>query len=398
MKIIFLSYSYWPPNFGGELLITEERLQDLSMRGHQIIVLTAGAEGFPSTAFNDGVEVHRSPLIGKNRFSRILRRIIFWFWSIRELLFSSKIDILHFNSMPGFGKISSNLYGGLASWIAHKKNAKTIYVHSLASEEGNYFTLNAWGKIFFSGIDHIVCVSDGLYQVVKTIFPNKAIKIICGVHEDSFVPLSGEVRDQFRLQNGVNESDVIFSFLGSIGERKGFDLIAKAFSEDAAQHKNWRLWVIGPRTRAENQNIDEKEVAQLTAPLIGIGNIVKYWGRINDRSLLAEILASSDVFLFPSRKEGFGLAPLEAMSVAVPPVVAKIPGVTDLANVHGETGLYITPGNLVELKSAMLKLAEDPALREAMGRKARHRIVEHFSWRQHIDRWEQLYLGNLHDE
>lgn len=91
------------------------------------------------------------------------------------------------------------------------------------------------------------------------------------------------------------------------------------------------------------------------------------------------------------------MAPLQAMSSGLPVIISYIPGITDLANIEGETGLYITPGSSDELKSAMLKLAENPALRKAMGGKARDRIVNDFSWQQHVDRWEQLYLGKLND-
>ena len=392
MKIIFLSYTYWPPNFGGELLLAEERLQDLSKRGHQIIALTAGAEGFPSTAVIDGVQVYRSPFIGKNKIARILRRVVFWLWSILKLLFLAKIDILHFNSLPGFEQVTSNLYGRLASWIAHKKKARTVYVLSIAGGEEIYFTQNTWEHFFLSSIDHLVCVSDGLYEAVKI---KSRHKIVNAVHDELFVPLPADVRNQIRCQNGVNDSDVIFTFLGSIGKRKGFDLIAEAFSEAAAQHKNWRLWVIGPRTRAENQNIDEREVAQVTEPLTELGNTVKYWGRINDRSQLAEILAGSDVFVFFFFSKGMPLSPMEAMSAGLPVIISSIKGITDMINVEGETGYYIKSGDKEALKAAMLKLAEDPALRKMLGRNARQRIVEAFSWQQHVDRWEQLYRGNL---
>lgn len=262
MHIVFLSYTFWPPSFGGELLTAEERLKALANRGHQVTVLTAGVEGFLPKDNAGEIQIYRSPFIGKNKLARILGRIIFWFWSLGKLLSTPKVDIVHFGSLPGFDEITTNLYGGLVAWISHCKLAKTVYVHSLASEEGNYFTLNVWQRIFFHFIDYLVCVSGGLYEAVRQIYPYKAKKILYGVQDTLFVPLTAAEKDQFRQVNGVNGSDVVFTFLGSIGKRKGFDLVAEASSEAFPKHNNWRLWVVGPRNRVENQNVNEQEVSQ----------------------------------------------------------------------------------------------------------------------------------------
>lgn len=377
--------------------MAEERLKALASRGHQVTILTAGAKNHPSREQIDGIQVYRSPFVGANKASRVLRRFIFWFWSLGILTFTSKVDVVHFNSLPGFGKITSSIFGAIAAWIAHNKRARTVYVHSLASEEDDYFTRNSWDHFFLNLIDHLVCVSDGLYQAAKIAYPTKARKILYGVRNDIFSPIPSFEKDQLRHHYGVDESNVVFTFLGSVGRRKGFDLIATAFSEIYLQHKNWRLWVVGPRSRSESQNIDEQEVAQVTSPLRGLDDAVKYWGRIDDRVQLARIFGASDIFIFPTRREGMPISPMEAMSAGLPIIISYIPGITDLVNIEGETGYYIKPGNESELISAMLKLAENSALRETMGHKARERIVNEFSWQQHIDRWEQLYLGKLND-
>jgi glycosyltransferase involved in cell wall biosynthesis len=397
MKIVFLSYTFWPPNFGGELLAAEERLKALANRGHEVIVLTAGTKNYPSFEQIDGIKLYRSPSIGTNKLSRILRRLIFGVWSLWKLIITQKVDILHLNSLPGFEKVTTSLYGFFAASIARIRKTKVVYVHSLASTEENFFMVNIWDRFFFYNIDYVVCVSDGLYKVAKSIFPTKVKKIIYGVQDKIFLPLADDEKDQLRRNNGIDGNDVVFLFIGSVCKRKGFDLIAQVFSESYPQHKNWRLWVVGPRTKSESQNIVEFEVLQATSQLGGMVEAVKFWGKIDERTKLAKITGAADIFLFPSRKEGFGIAPLEAMSAAVPPIVSRILGVTDHANIDGETGIYITPGDKEGLKSAMQKLAENPALRKQMGNKARERIVNDFSWQQHVDRWEQLYLGQLND-
>ena len=124
--------------------------------------------------------------------------------------------------------------------------------------------------------------------------------------------------------------------------------------------------------------------------------MIKYWGRIDNRDELTTILASSDVFVFPSRKEGMPLAPMEAMSAGVPVIISRIPGVTDQASIEGVTGRYIQVNDADELRNAMIELGSDPELRKRMGRAARQRIEQEFGWEKHIDEWEALYTS-LHD-
>ncbi len=76
---------------------------------------------------------------------------------------------------------------------------------------------------------------------------------------------------------------------------------------------------------------------------------------------------------------------MEAMAAGVPVIVSRIEGVTDLANIDGETGLYVEVGDVIALLEAMRKLANDRELRERMGKAAYQRAVEHFGWQAHID-------------
>jgi glycosyltransferase involved in cell wall biosynthesis len=179
-----------------------------------------------------------------------------------------------------------------------------------------------------------------------------------------------------------------------VGRRKGFDLLAQAFADLTAQHSNWHLWVIGPHTREQNPNVDDDEVAEVTKPLESAQRQVTFLGRIDDRSTLSGVLSAGDIFVFPTRKEGMPISPMEAMSVGLPQIITCIPGVTDLANIEGETGCYIPPGDFVALKDAMLRLGLDEALRRRMGQRAAEVIRESFGWEQHISNWMKLYKGD----
>lgn len=398
LKIVFISYAFWPPHFGGELLVSIERFQDLVKRGHKVTVLTSGVPEFPAHEMDGGIEIYRSPILHPSKIGRGFRRLFFPIWANAKLR-SLSADVVHLAGMGGLGPFTSMLGNIWINHTAHQKEMRTFWVHSLADTDQEAFSargLAAWLRyLYLQRVDTIVSVSPKLHEGVSKIFPKKAVQIFCAIRDDVFKPISLEERQRIRLELGVAADDVIFCFLGTVCKRKGFHLLAKAFSDLSPTHPNWRLWVIGPKTIQENQNIDLDEVKLVCSPLDRFGNKVHYWGRIDNRSQLAHILSISDIFVFPSLKEGFGLAPVEAMAVGIPVIISKLPGITDLANIEGETGLFIEPNDEASLKTAMVQLADQPDLRREMGRSAVNRVREFFGWQQHVDRWEQIYQEPL---
>jgi glycosyltransferase involved in cell wall biosynthesis len=92
----------------------------------------------------------------------------------------------------------------------------------------------------------------------------------------------------------------------------------------------------------------------------------------------------------PSLGEGFGMVALEAMERARPVIAASIGGLDDLVR-EGETGLLVPAGDADQLAAAMLRLANDPASAQAMGREARIRAVERFPEHRCTERTEEVY-------
>ena len=77
-------------------------------------------------------------------------------------------------------------------------------------------------------------------------------------------------------------------------------------------------------------------------------------------SAVPRLLADHDVFIMPSRYEGFGLTILEAMAAGVVPVVSRIAGVTDTIVTHAQDGLLFPMGNAQAAASLIKELCEEP--------------------------------------
>jgi glycosyltransferase involved in cell wall biosynthesis len=94
---------------------------------------------------------------------------------------------------------------------------------------------------------------------------------------------------------------------------------------------------------------------------------------------LERLYARAAVVACPSRREGFGVACLEAMAHGRPVVASAVGGLKDLV-VDGETGLLVPPRDPVALRAALERLLGDGGLRRALGAAGRERARERFSW------------------
>jgi glycosyltransferase involved in cell wall biosynthesis len=131
-----------------------------------------------------------------------------------------------------------------------------------------------------------------------------------------------------------------------------------------------RMDVIGDGWWADNLRDNARE--------LGIADAVTFHGHVDERRK-HELLARAWVHVLPSRKEGWGLAVIEAAQHGVPTVGYRSSrGLTD-SIVDGATGILVD--DVAQLADAIGDLLDDPGARTVMGEKARARARE-FSWEQ----------------
>ncbi len=126
----------------------------------------------------------------------------------------------------------------------------------------------------------------------------------------------------------------------------------------------------------------ESEAAEL-----GIEDAVRL---IGVRSDIVNLLAATDVFLFPSLYEGLGVSLLQAMGAGLPCVTTDRPPMTEVVT-HGETGMLVPAQDPAAIAKAVIELGADAELRRRLGDAARRRIVEHFNSDDVARRIESLY-------
>ncbi len=138
----------------------------------------------------------------------------------------------------------------------------------------------------------------------------------------------------------------------------------------------------------------EKGVLELLEAAQGLNLVVAGDGPLRDRvpsargfvqhDELQQLYARAAVVACPSRREGFGVACLEAMAHGRPVVATRVGGLLDLV-VDGETGIVVPPRDPTALRSALERLLADADLRRRLGTAGRDRARSHFSWEKVTD-------------
>ncbi len=189
---------------------------------------------------------------------------------------------------------------------------------------------------------------------------------VAGVDLSRFRP-APETRAALRTETGVSDAAPVFLFVGRLVRDKGvFDLL-EAFATLNAKYGQWELWMVGP---------DEEGLqARLEAEGERRGARVRWFGPTPSPE---RYMATADVLVLPSYREGFGSVVIEAAACGIPTIAYRIDGVVD-AVVEDHTGCFVAKGKVEELAQAMERLASDPAMLSHMGEAARRRAVEHFS-------------------
>lgn len=119
----------------------------------------------------------------------------------------------------------------------------------------------------------------------------------------------------------------------------------------------------------------------------GLGESVRLLG---NRADIPELLAISDVFVFPSLYEAQPVALLEAMAAGLPIVASAIPAIQQIAR-HDKEALLVPPGDAMRLADAIIKLVTEKEYSLALAYAARMRVQKEYSIASTIEAYENLY-------
>lgn len=263
-----------------------------------------------------------------------------------------------------------------------------VTVHDLIPYRLQAYRKNVKERRYFSHIeralpfaDRLVAISEATRNDLAEFFPkllSKTVVIPNGVHPDFFGEVEVERIAQTARRFGLRRHPRVL-YAGGYDERKNVDTLILAMARVFSHRRDGELVLVGAK---DNLGIRRKvgeaglESRVVATPFVS-------------REDLVALYNTADLFVYPSRYEGFGMPPAQALAVGVPVVASNIP---PLREVVRDYGILVDPDSVEDWAEAIGRVLDAPA--------SVHKLVtegqahaEEFSW----ERIAQSYLNVYRD-
>ncbi|MCL0067882.1 glycosyltransferase [Peptococcaceae bacterium] len=292
---------------------------------------------------------------------------------LAKILGKNKIDIVH-THCP-----SPDFYGRLAAFIS-----RVLLVFSTIHSTEGYSLRNE--KILGCLTTKYIAISTQVqkYAVCNLQIPARKIALIYnGINMNAFKkPLV--VKQHKLAELGIPTNRKIITNIGRVTEQKGQLYLIQAAKNILKEFPNVHFLILG-----DDQT--DKKLAQELKQAVKAENLSEHVTFTGIRQDVPEILAITDIFVFPSLREGFALAILEAMAAGVP-VVATDVGIIREVLIDKENGLIVPPKDAEALAEGIKFMLSNTERAKEMGLKGRKAVEEKFTIENTVRGYEELYL------
>lgn len=238
--------------------------------------------------------------------------------------------------------------------------------------------------------DALLCVSRPWVERIADEFGRAAEVVRNGVDIARFSPAAdSRERRADRSRLGIDGRFVVLT-VGGIEPRKGSLTLLEAFISLRRERPELRplLVIAGGATLFDYRH--EVELFDRRLAEAGIGDDVMRIGSVADERIAA-LYRAADVFAFPSVKEGFGLAPLEALASGTPVVASDLDVFREFL-ADEQTALLVPVGDASALCNALGRIADDAGLRAEIADRGLA-VAREFSWARAAAAHETAYAS-----
>jgi glycosyltransferase-like protein len=235
--------------------------------------------------------------------------------------------------------------------------------------------------------DRVLVVSEYWRRLLKEQYGVKPDVIHNGVDAGRFHTPDSSLVGRLRQQVGAADRPLILS-VGGIEPRKGSDTLVRALAALCKSGRDPVLAVVGGHSFQDYRAYADRVLAMI--PELGLrpGRDIVQLGTVPDAELPAWY-AAADVLAFPSTKEGWGLAVLEAMSAGLPVVTSDLPVFLEYLR-PGRDALVVPVGDAAALARALAAVLDDPALAARL-RAAGLAVSRRFTWARSAREHRAIY-------
>lgn len=368
MKIVVAHFTnWWVGMSGGMERVVCQFANAMCDRGHEVVILYLGEqEGNPFYPLDK--KIQQINILFKNGKKIINARLPVWQKLHREIgrLISQK-KAQEINTY-----YRGRLYGPRIKSLL--KELRPDIVISCSPDSAKYVVLDAQCTLPIIEMTHVdpevefynlskderkaienvkllqLPLSSGI-AIARKYFPDSSLAIIGN-------PVN---KAQYMASPGIEKKEHIITGVGFITNNKNWKLLAEAFERLYKKYPNWKVEIWG--------NLGTRRYAKMLQKYIHDHHMEKQFFLRGKTDHIDDVYRKSDIFAFPSKSEGFGMALSEAMAAGIPAVGLKTCNGVNSLIIDGVNG-YLTEPTRESFQEALEKLMKDSSLREKMGKAA----------------------------
>ncbi|GAA4424078.1 glycosyltransferase family 4 protein [Bremerella cremea] len=233
----------------------------------------------------------------------------------------------------------------------------------------------------------LVSVADAMSDLLveaKVAPREKFLTVYSGMEVEPFLE-SGSLREAARAELGIRPDDVVIGKIARLFHLKGHEYVIEAARDVVAQCPQAKFLFVGDGILREKYEENIRE-AGLTDHFILVGLVPP--------KEIPKYISAMDVLVHTSLREGLARALPQALLSGKPAVSFDIDGAREVVSTM-ETGFLIPPGNVPQLKSALVQLCSDAELRDKLGKEGQRRCSQVFPHQVMTRRLREIYAEVL---
>ena len=301
----------------------------------------------------------------KNHWNKILIPFFMLSFLLKGLKVGKSCDVIH-----AHWTISGLIALLVGKWY---KKPVVLTVHgSDINVLNKKFLLKLLNGFILSHMDCVIAVSPVLEETLRKmgVMQERLRYIPNGVDIEEFYPVSTD----YPVTNRI-------LWVGRMSKEKGLDILIKAMREVVQDVPQAQLILVGdgPERGAVEQMIKDYH----------LGEHIHLEG-LQSHLEMPRYFRMSQIFVLPSAYEGFPLVVLEALASGLPCIASNVGGIQAVIE-NGVNGYLVPPKDASELSFKIIELMSNPEVVKEMGKNAREKVKDHYSWDKIADRTIDFY-------
>ena len=408
LRIAFFVMEYPPAIVGGLGTYAEYMTKEFVALGWDVSVYTVNLGNLKTKEILGGVDIHRPFLVEASNVFPLFVADDLKRWGTNIKFFT---DIFAYNMLAAaqmintvikqenydYAVVTINDWLSSIAGIICKNELKipvVFHVHSTewgrSGGEGSA-TVNHLESVMAEKADGIITVSHAMKEdLAKHGWPESKIHVVWnGVDPEKYAPQKSKSEDvqKLRQKYGIAKDETMILFLGRLTWVKGVRNLVQAMPIVLAEYPKAKLVILG-------KGEEQRDITEL-ADRLGISKNLVYCLEFVPEEERILHYAASDLCVFPSVYEPFGIVSLEAMSMGKPIVVGAkgVGGFREQVMPAGpmQNGVHVDGGNPVDIAWGITEVLKDPQRAKIWGENGRKRVIEYFTWRKTAEQTIDIY-------